>query len=383
MHRRSLRVLTAAWFAILATAVVGLPAATSGHAAEIKVEFDDNAGGKNDGARGRGSIGNANFGEYAPFSSRGFDPDPNKPGSKKGSLIRNASDHVLEDLHLKLTSGDTFDPASTGGGAFSKVTLSADKKEIWFSGGNIKPGDDFYSFIPKSADFAGGVGRYQGRATPKQAEKKDEKKTSVAPETGEKSSAQITYDGAGGFTTSLGNLNFVTYRNGTTVTANSATESIIGSPLTLSPLTLIGPSPDLPGAYRLSDALLFIENGSDVFLSATLQHVLLIPDGSVPGFDTLLQGTLSWTESMTGLNSRFLDEFYAGMVGGHDTLFDFYTNLLGVTGNLATAGTSFGILTVNSTIPEPSTLLLLGGSMFSLLLGRRRRQRNGIAAIPR
>src|SRR5262245_15368789 len=79
-------------------------------AATIKIEFDDNAGGKHDGARGRGSVGDANFGENAPFSSRGFDADPTKPGSQKGSLLRNASDKVLKDLHLKLTSpGDTFD----------------------------------------------------------------------------------------------------------------------------------------------------------------------------------------------------------------------------------------------------------------------------------
>ena len=353
---------------VIVTALSAL-ISTPSLAAPIKIEFDDNAGGKNDGAEGRASIGAANFGAYAPFSSRGFEADPATPRSKKGSLIENRSRMVLEDIHLKLTSaGDTFDPASTGGGAFPNVMLSDDKKEIWFSGGNIKHGDKIYSFIPKSVDFAGGNGKYEGRATPQQPPKKDEKKTSVVPKAGEKSSAQITYDGAGGFVAQFGNINFAEYADGTKITANSATESIIGSVMTLSSMALMGPSPDLSGAFRLSDALLFIESGQDVFLSATLGNMLLIPDASIPGFDSLLQGTILWEESVAGLNSRFLDEFYSSMTGGNDGLFNFHTNLLSVTDNLAHSGVSFGIVDVNGTaIPEPSTLLLLATALAGLL----------------
>jgi len=172
------------------------------YADTISVQFDDNAGGKHDNSQGQGAIGDANFGEYAAFSSRAF---------KNGSLIKNASDIVLKDLHLKLTSGDTFDPNSTGGAAFpDKPVLSDDKTEIWFSGGNVKPGDSFWSMIPKSADFEGGVGKYQGRATPKQPPKKDaETKSvepkvgtdpSVTPKTGSNPAPQIHYDGIGGLT---------------------------------------------------------------------------------------------------------------------------------------------------------------------------------------
>jgi hypothetical protein len=352
-----------ACLAVIVAPLLSALIATPSLAATIKVEFDDNAGGKNDGARGRGAVGDANFGANAPFSSRGFEADPTKPGSKKGSLIRNASGKVLKDLHLKLTSaGDTFDPASTGGGAFPNVMLSADKKEIWFDGGNIKPGEDVYSFIPKSADFIGGVGKYEGRATappPPPPPKKDEKKQSVAPKAGNDVNPQIAYDGAGGFVAQLGNINFAEYRDGTVVTANSVTESIIGSTLTLSPMALIGPSPDLSGAFRLTDALLFIESGQDVFLSATFGDMLLIPDTSVPGFDSLLQGTFRWAESLAGLNSRFLDEFYSSMTGGPDGLFNFHTNLLGVTDNLTQSGVSSGIVDTNGAVPEPSTFTLL------------------------
>jgi hypothetical protein len=73
--------------------------------AVILVNFDVAAG--HGTAKGRGSIGRANFGAAAPFTSWGFD---------NGSLIRNASGMNLQDLHLKLVSGgDTFDPKSSGG----------------------------------------------------------------------------------------------------------------------------------------------------------------------------------------------------------------------------------------------------------------------------
>lgn len=63
----------------LLTAMICITGAQPSFAARILVKFDDNAGGKHNNAGGLGSVGIANFGDLAPFSSRGF---------QNGSLIR-------------------------------------------------------------------------------------------------------------------------------------------------------------------------------------------------------------------------------------------------------------------------------------------------------
>ena len=124
--------------------------------AQIKVEFDDNAGGKHNAAVGLGAIGDANRGGAQVFTSRGF---------AGGSLLKNSTSVAITDLHLELTSADTFDPASTGGAAFPNVAITNGGKTIDFTGGNVAKGDFIWSQIPLSANF-GGVGAYKGYATP-------------------------------------------------------------------------------------------------------------------------------------------------------------------------------------------------------------------------
>jgi hypothetical protein len=163
-------------------------------------------------------------------------------------LIRNSSGKTIRDLHLKLISpGDTFDPNSSGGGAFNKKTLSADKTEIVFEGGNIQPGQFLWSMIPLSQPFEGGKGKYMGRATEK-APDPDEKRQEGEgiPKSGNDNTPQIDYDGTGTFNFQPGNINFVEYADGSVIRANNALESIIGSQITIGSMQLVEASPDHP-----------------------------------------------------------------------------------------------------------------------------------------
>ena len=160
-------------------------------------------------------------------------------------------------------------------------------------------------------------------------------------------------------------MNFVMYRDGKTVTSNSATESIIGSQISIDPTTLIGHSPDVPGAFQLGDSYLMVANDllnptQNTFLSGALLQVLLIPetDGE---FDSRLQATISLQEGGFGLGSQFISEFFGPPSQGWQL--DFETNLLAVTDNLTISGVAAGVVLMNTTaIPELSTwtMMLLG-----------------------
>lgn len=310
-----------------------------------------------------------------------------------GSLITNYSGMPIKDLEITLTSDDTFAKGISGGTAFPTVTYSADMKTVTFSGGNIpsvpagqaaKAENKFWLKIPLSADYAGGRGKYKGNATPVPPPPKPEKKKSTVPEAGNSPSsgpklrvnanndpAQITYNAAThSFQFSPGAVNFVEYRNGTVVTANSASESIIGANIQLDPTSVIGPSPDVPGAFQIGDSYLVIARDlqnptENVFLSGALLDLLLIPQPSGSAFDSVLQATISLQEAGTGLGSSFVDQFLTPVSGGGFQL-DFETNLLSATNGLTQSGSSTGLLLVNLTIPEPSTALLFPAAALCL-----------------
>lgn len=320
--------------------------------AVIRVNFDRGAG--HAGAQGRGAIGIANFGAaYVAFSSRGF---------QNGSLIRNASGITLTDLHIRLVSqGDSFDPMSSGGGAngFPNVVFMNNNTEIQLSGGNIANGADFWSAIPLSADFQGGMGRYTGRATPTQAAPPNPQPrppAAAAPIGGNDSgNAQIVFN-APNFCFMGGNINFVQYDDGQVLRVNTSTETIIGSYLAIRGCQLVGSAPSPPGAFQLTDSYPFsVILGPGYYLNATLTQVYLYPDSSVPGFDCVVQGYLFWQESDTpcgGLGeSRFLDELYEQLqfTPGLSTTFQFRTNLLAATSNLTNSASSPGIVVVTNT----------------------------------
>ena len=87
-------------------------------------------------------------------------------------------------------------------------------------------------------------------------------------------------------------------------------------------------------------------------------QVLLIPESPGSSFDSLLQATISLQEGGFGLGSQFINEFFSPASNGWQL--DFETNLLAATDNLTISGTSTGVLLVNTVVPEPSTLALIG-----------------------
>lgn len=122
--------------------------------AEIRIDFDTDVGHGN--ADGVGSVGPANLGSMGRFVSRGF---------RNGSLLRNRSGQTITGIRIQLIStGDRIAATSSGGSAFPIVTISDDGQEIVFSGGSIANNDWFWSQIPLSADYQGGVGLYKGQA---------------------------------------------------------------------------------------------------------------------------------------------------------------------------------------------------------------------------
>jgi hypothetical protein len=307
---------------------------------------------------------------------------------------------VIKDMEITLTSGDVFDPKPSGGTAFPNVTLSADKKTVTFDGGNIppvpagqavKPENQFWLKIPKSADFAGGVGKYRGHVTPPPPPPKPAEKPSIPPEAGNKSGekpksptpkqsdappAAITFDAATHtLQFSPGTMDFVKYRNGQVVTSNSASESIIGSQISIDPASIIGMSPDVPGAFQLSDSYLLVANDTasptqNTFFSGALLQVLLIPEPPGSEFDSTLQATISLQEGGFGLGSQFISEFFGAASAGWQL--DFETDLLAATDNLTISGTSTGVLLTNTVVPEPPSIFLFAVGLLGLAAIRRR-----------
>jgi hypothetical protein len=170
-----------------------------------------------------------------------------------------------------------------------------------------------------------------------------------------------------------GNINFVQYKDGSTLRMNTSFESVIGSQVTIDPMKVLGPS-SIPGAFQLQDALVDVELSGHIFHIATLTNGVLIPDKSVAGFDSVLEGALVWNTSVPELPSQYLSQI-EDMLLNHDKgdlelgMF-FRTNLLDptITNDLTMDGTSTaGLLQITPalSIPEPSSIILTGiGSLF-------------------
>jgi hypothetical protein len=304
-------------------------------------------------------LGNSRFGPPAVgFSSIGH---------AKGAFHKNISDNVIEDVHIKLLGADTVDPASIGGSAFPMVMISADMKEVWFSGGNIMKNDMIWSMFPK---FGAGVAQgYLTAPKPKPPEKKQEglKCTGSNSSNSSYDSSTQTIQLQGGST------NFAKYSDGTN---GNLSDAIIGTNISVQPMHIVGPSPDVPGAMQLSDSDISFSLGSTTYLTAGLTDALVYPDFSVPGFDSVVQASLYWSQGDLTLGSRILSEFYPNDGVGQNEIVLFYrSNLLSQTAQLTRSGSALGMLAVSNAVPEPAAVaLILAGAAALIGAPRRRRE---------
>jgi hypothetical protein len=161
------------------------------------------------------------------------------------------------------------------------------------------------------------------------------------------------------FDTSSGSLSFsavnvgvAQYCDGSFALANGPSESIIGSNLQLLATTLQGPA-GLPGGFSFSDTVLSIEENDAVRVDGTLTDLVVIPDNSVQGFDSVVVGTLVWEGSAVDLGSRYLiEKFY---FSDQAAVF-FRSNLLTATDNFTQNGEASGPLQLATTSTASSCL---------------------------
>lgn len=160
------------------------------------------------------------------------------------------------------------------------------------------------------------------------------------------------------------------YLDGTAATSNGPFETIIGSVIRIDPMSFAG---GFPGPYSLTDAGLRITRGGVTFLAATLTDVLLFRTAPGSAFDSRLQATLVRDDALSGLGSRYLDE-YRSVPNGFALTFD--TNIFSASGDFTVTGTSVGVLDVSAiAAPEPATWVLVATGLAAAAVVRRRAYR--------
>ena len=316
--------------------------------------------------------------------------DMNGTGMLVGTILKNLSGSAVDDVEITVTSkGDSINRSSSGGGLFTIVKffdaagkdVTSDPKvpavKVEFEKGKgtgVPNNAMFWMLVPRTnSDFGDkapkGKFTFDGLATPQVVIKGDLR---LAPDPNSAlirndANPTITFNKSQDMLTFLpGNVNFVKYENGTSTRTNNATESVIGSQITIDPMKVIGPS-TITGAFRLGDSFIDVALNGHVFQAATLTNDLLIPDHSVPGFDSVLQSTLIMNTSVPNEASRYvsemLDKYIEQNTGSYSLALFFRTDLLAptITDDLTKSGMSTkGVLdvTLATAIPEPSSIVL-------------------------
>ncbi len=311
-----------------------------------------------------------------PTMVAGAAPPADKP---RGGIFQNKTKKKIGDIHINLlrkdglgAPKDMIDPASTGGKAFPNVTISDDKQMITLAtdpGKEIMPDEFLWSFITRltNADN-GGKSPYEGCLTENAPAKKKEKGKESGPSTGATpassgGTSQMSFDGSE-FSFSQVPITFVKYADGT----SGPSDTLAGSTLSVSPMRLLGPDADIPGAWTLDDSSLMITQSDGLIpLIATLVDAFIVPDTSVSGANSVLQATLTWSMGDLTLGSRAMKEFFPTQ-GQQEMEFFVRGNFLDTFGN-PLLGTFAASQVVSLPAPSVGVLAACG------LLGAARRRR--------
>jgi len=341
-----------------------------------------------------GGITASNFKAAEGFPSVG---DMNGTNRNVGTLLKNFSKTDVEDIEVSVTSkGDKIDRNSGGGALFKSVKFfdaagkdvtnnpKADAVTVKFSDGTIKAGGtQFWMLVPKTSDDKlGGHFKFTGMATPQfqlPPAPMIQPAPKMQPKIGNDSNPMMSFskpDNTLNF--NPGTINFVQYKDGSVLRMNTSFESVIGSQVTIDPMKVTGPS-SIPGAFQLQDSFIDVAFGSSIFHIATLTNDVLIPDSSVPGFDSVLESTLVWNTSVPNLPSQYLSQLEDMLQNGDpkgdlETELFFRTNLLdaSVTNDLTMSGKSTAgsfEITPAFAIPEPRSVILAGIGCLAVLGG--------------
>ncbi|MFO0873807.1 MAG: hypothetical protein U0575_07520 [Phycisphaerales bacterium] len=317
-------------------------------------------------------------------------------GWPRGGMHKNDTKCTITKIILKLVNGDTFTDSSKTESTLGTAELSADKTTLTISGLSIKPCGYFWSMVPwsegepaaKGNEFNTPNGKYEGIAIAASPKTPEQDKAKQAPEQAPKSGTDkkdggcegcnsfSSFDGLGNFSFAFTPIAFATYLDGVTVTQNGPDEAIIGAAVDLQGVTLAGPSPELPGAWRLSDASFGITTGINHFIVGTVTNALLVPDDSVPPFDSTIQGEIVWAYASGPYDSRLVDEMSEYISVGRSHYVFIRTSLLGATGNLGGPGVSPATLVWSAVSPLPPCCLgdlngddAVNGADLGLMLG--------------
>jgi len=231
-------------------------------------------------------------------------------GARKGSVIKNGSQHTITDIHIRRTDGKKFDQKCTGGNGFpNPPKFSNNDTEVEFSGGNIPPGKEFWMKVPQAPqpDEKGKGTVYTGYLTPIHRPK------TTFPISEPKASpyALRSFDCMLRFEAAAGTIaieptpvSFVEQSGST-----SATDTrMAGSMFWLSPLHVVGPS-TIEGVSETTGGLLTLASGDQLAIVGGFSRGLLAPDTGIGDFDSVIQARLLHCEVASEYQEEGLGSF--------------------------------------------------------------------------
>lgn len=310
---------------------------------------------------GNGDIPKAALKEF-PWSSNGY---------PRGGFHKNNTGKTITEIVIKLEAPDEFDPASvTASNGFGNPMLSDDKRTLTFTGLDIKPCQGVWSMVPWSKEKVEGgftkdvsqadrgtdteaKGVYTGEVkegTPqapkppkkeepaKDADKSGDKKTNErGRSTAGEEQSQAEFDGLEHLFFSFAPIQYIEYAPGSpggVLLEPTSGEDLIGAQVLLPSLELDGPVPEIPGAWRLKSQVIEIVHGTAICLNGALTNVLLVPDSTIPGYDSVIQGEIAWPVTDGAVSSRFIRRLSEDSAHLRQMQFFIRTGLLNATAGL-------------------------------------------------